>query len=797
MLVVCNHYFWRRQDRLEEPETFDEVLRLAHEWNKQHCTVALSDEQIEKQVRDAFQYCITIKENGLMYSLSSSKEKQDVIPIETLSDIEKTKYAGKLIKVKGIIVSNSVAYNVPKVLESKCVNGNEKHNCKNVIPFQTSLTSKKMAEFVDIKSEQRNTKRFAMVKQKFSVDCDAECVESETTTLQKFRVKPIVPGLYKEEQQVVDDKGNKWSMYDIYLQEEKEIGSVEAGKEIKITGMVIPDPKTQKVTLIVQNMDVANDGEYDLKKIQELKRFFDGKESVLDIMDWLVHNFENYSRIIQRRNVTETIFLTFFSPLYIDFEGESGKKNWIKSVIMGDSTTGKSESVRRAIMLLGVGQIISGEIASIAGLAGAAINSAGNGWFVEFGVLPLQDKKMLAIDGSHKLRKEEKDKLAETERNGKVEINKAAKSTAWARTRQIKIENPLDDDGITTRAMNDVLYLVHSLQNNFQIQSIARIDLACFVVDDVDTESRNKRCRSNFEYDPFLKSLSELIRLVWSQDYIVNFSDDAIDEIIKQSIALENKFKCEVFPLLSNDTKYKLAKLSSSLACLTCAFNEEFDTVTVTEQHVKYIANMIDAEYTKAGLDELVKTSRHDKVDLEGLYEIVSEIDKIISVGFEESIKLLQWIAETGKFTKESLGEFFGLSRDTQLRPLIGYLSDTKIIKHGKHSFTIPKKGIEIGRFIIEYNQNRSSSSFSFPETDTPIKNNNENKVGVSLLDELKKLKRLKIKDFKCVNCNTFWRHTTSTLENIQEEHNAGKLDNNHVIEEDITTTAIDQDNTF
>ena len=778
LLVVCNHYFWRRQERLEEPETYDNVMMLAHEWDEQHCTAHLTDEQIEKQVKDAFKYSVGIKENGMMYPLSN--DEREAIQLETLSDIEKTEYAGKIIKVKAIIVSNSVAYNVPKVLEAKCVNGNYTHPCGKSTPSKFELSSETMAEFVEIKSEQRRMKKSSLVKNKFSDNCVIQCYETESTTFQKFRVKPIVPGLYKEEEQVVDDKGNKWSMYDIFLEQEKEIGSVEAGKEIEVTGLVIPDPKSQKITLIVKDMEITDDNEYDVEKIRELKKFFESKQSVSEIMNWLVFNFEKYSRIIQRRNVTETTFLTFFSPLHIDFDGEFGKKNWMKSVVMGDSTTGKSESVRKAILLLKIGQIISGEIASIAGLAGAAINSSGGGgWFVEFGVLTLQDKKLLAIDGSHKLGKEEKDKLAETERNGKVEITKAAKSSAWARTRQIKIENPLDEDKITTRAMNDVLHLVHSLQHNFQIQSIARIDLACFVVDDVDTEARNRLC--NFEYDSLLGNLSELIRLTWSQNYVVRFSDDAMNEIIEQAILLENKFKCEPYPLLSNDTKYKIAKIASSLACLTCSFNDEFDTVTVTAEHVKYVASMINAEYTRAGLDEIVKRSKHDKIDLLTLYHIIDEVKKKVKEDDKDIIlDILQWLAETGNFNNDTLKEQFNLSRDTQLKPLVGYLVDKQIIKRTKTGFTVLKQGIEIGRFIMT---TRHSSRSSYSGNDTPHNNNKIKKEGVSLLAQLEELERRIIKDFRCNTCNTTWVRTEDSIDYVQDRHNEGKVDE-HEIEE-------------
>lgn len=339
--------------------------------------------------------------------------------------------------------------------------------------------------------------------------------------------------------------------------------------------------------------------------------------------------------------------------------------------------------------------------------------------------------------------------------------------------------NPVDDDRITTVSMDSFFHPVDCLKNNFQIQSIARIDLACFVSDDVGALERN--IQNNSTYDPMLEDMSELLRLVWSMKYTVKITDEALQEILKQSTELENKFKTEQIPLITNDQKYKLVKLSASLACLTCSFNETFDVVTVTDEHVKYISEMIDVEYTKAGLDEVVRKTRHGSIDLEILYEIIKDIGKKINDDDKDTVMdLLLWLAETGKFSKDGLKEQFDLTRDGQLNPLVGYLTDKKIIKRTKNGFTVFKYGVEIGRFIVE---GRRSSHSSATETDTPLKNNKKIKQGVSLLDSLETLERRKIKKFRCKTCNTHWAESEDTLETVQKWHNKSTLTDHEVVE--------------
>ena len=729
----------------------------------------------EKEIRDNLESTEKFFRHVYVEYVENQTIARDVIELESLTDIEKSEYAGKTVKLKAVIASNSIAYNVPKEFKAKCVtDGN--HMCKGQTPVNVTLTYDKMVEFVDIPSEKRNSKMTYLVKNQFTTNCKIQKNQKVTATLEKFKIRPIISSLYKKEKDFFDDEGNKWSSYDIFIENTKDILKIEAGKEVEIIGFVMADPKNQKVTLFANSINELNENNFDLEKVKDLRNLFQDK-TVAEKMNWITGEFEKNSKIIKRRNVAELGFLTFFSPLYINFEG-SIIPSWIKSLVIGDSTVGKSETVRKQIILLRAGQIVSGEMATVAGLAGASVQASGGQWFTDFGVLPMQDRRLLAIDGAHKLRAEELGKLAEAERNGKIEITKASKDEAYARTRQIKIMNPVDEDRSTTVSMDSFFYPVNSLQNIFHLQSIARIDIACFVSDDVSAEQRN--IQSDTYFDPKLENLSELLRLVWSMKYRVEFTDQAMSEILMQSTELEKKFKTEHIPLITNDQKYKLAKISASLACLTCSFNDSFDVVTVTDEHVTYVCEFLSSEYHKAGLDELVKKTRHDKTTLETLYYVITDIGGKINENKGTSVSILQWIAETNRFTREELTEQFDLSRDNQLKPLLGYLQDKKIIKRNRSGYSVLKYGIEIGRFIVDFS---NSSHSSLAKNDTPINNSKEKKEEISLLSELEELERLKIKNFRCKTCNVEWKSTSATMEEIEEQHNKGTVDS-HEIEE-------------
>jgi hypothetical protein len=214
------------------------------------------------------------------------------------------------------------------------------------------------------------------------------------------------------------------------------------------------------------------------------------------------------AKIIKRRNLALTSLLTYFSPLLIAFCGEV-KNGWVISCLMGDTTTEKTETLRKLIRLLKAGMLVTAETASQVGLTGSATQLEKEGWFVDWGFLVLCDRKLLAIDGAQKLSVSCWASLAEAERTGVVRIAKAAKDTAYARTRQIKITNALDKEEArwATKPLAEFLYPVQSLATVFDKTGTARLDVVAFAESsDVSPEEVNKLMDEN--HNPLLENLA-------------------------------------------------------------------------------------------------------------------------------------------------------------------------------------------------------------------------------------------------------------------------------------------------
>jgi hypothetical protein len=710
----------------------------------------LSQDEIEKNFDSAEEFYQAKKENNA----------DEIHQLEKLSDIDRQELAGETIRVNAIVSSNSITYNVPAEISVL-----DKENEEKGLVF-IPIKKKALAKFIDISSEKRFKFLYNMAAKNFSSTDNLVIRETKTETLKKIRIRPVLSSLYKKEKKFFDEEGNEWASYDAYIRQ-NEITNLEAGKEVELTGTIIPDPKSGKISLIVDEIKHVQTNSYDETILNKLKEKI-GSKDVQSIMNWYTSEFVKYSNVIGRENVTIAGLLGMFSPLYVTFEGKQIPA-WSKIQIIGDSTTGKSETIRQLIVLCKAGQIISGEMATVAGLAGASVQSSGGQWMIDFGVLVLNDSKFLAVDGSHKIKKEEMDKIAEAERSGKIEITKAGKGEAYARTRTIKISNPVDDDYMTTVTMGHYLYPVQSLKNILQIQSIARLDFACFVSDDIEFNIRNVRQDEKHEVE--LEYLSELIKFAWSKKYSIEFSEETIDEILIQTIELEKQLKTDEIPLISNDEKFKVAKLASTVAILTLSLSDDFTKVIVKPEHVKYVAELKIKEYSNAGLNVLADQLRLGEIDMETMLELTDSIMKKANLNREQSIEVLSWIGNNSKFVKDDIKDEFVLSRDKETNPLLTYLKGEKIIKQNKTNYSITKKGVQIAKFILkntDFSQPRASSK---DKTDTPQNNNSSKKVGVSLSTQLDSLDSLKYQNIECKNCNSTWKNTKEPFEELEKDH--------------------------
>jgi hypothetical protein len=383
--------------------------------------------------------------------------------------------------------------------------------------------------------------KYRRLKRFLGLSKDTNIQEKGYRTVYRIRVRPPVFTLEKRGEKIVDERGFEYKALDIYVVAEKPI-VFQPSSLIRVEGLPLPNPKTQQTTLLAYKVDFPEENTtFDKEKLNTLKEKF-RELSVSERVCWILDNFERFSKIVGRRNLAMAGFLAYFTPLWVRFDGML-QRGWGNILFCGDTTTAKTETIRRLIMLLKAGMLITAETATAVGLTGTATQVEKEGWFVDWGFLVLLDRKLLAVDGAHKLSLSNWAALAEAERSGVVSIAKAAKNTAYARTRQIKIANPVDReaDKYSTKSLSAFLYPCQAIPTILDKTSIARLDLAVFADQhDVAPEEINKVQAE--EPEPELCFLAEALKWCWSSQAQIEFTMEAVNTIHDEAIGLYKTF---------------------------------------------------------------------------------------------------------------------------------------------------------------------------------------------------------------------------------------------------------------
>jgi len=623
----------------------------------------------------------------LQSSLLRGEVSGDPVVLSHLNMIENPDLAGEPVIVEAVVSSTSIAYLAPSELEATFEDreGNPVKVTENIEPHDP-VNLQLIGTHENIK--------YRRLKRLLGTTRDVNIKETSWRTVYRVRVRPPVFTLEKRGEKIVDERGFEYKAYDIYITSDRPV-AFQPSSLLKVEGKPVPNPKTQQTTLLAYRAEFPEEVTcFDSEKLSTLLAKFQGM-NVRQRLNWVLNNFECYSHIVGRRNLAEAGLLCYFTPTWIRFNGEI-QRGWGVMLICGDTTTAKTETVRKLISLLKAGMLITAETASTVGLTGTATQVEREGWFVDWGFLVLLDRKLLAVDGAHKLSLSNWAALAEAERSGVVSIAKAAKNTAYARTRQLKIANAVDPEAgkYSTKSLAGFLYACQALTTILDKTSIARLDLAVFA-DQGDVKAEEINRLSDQRYEPELELLSEALKWCWSDNAEVRFTDEAVNAIHNAATKLYNTFFCESIPLVSIDMKWKLARLSAALAYLTLSTND-FNTVTVTREHVETVVEFVREEYSRSGLNTLAEQTKHEKLTAEDVSAMLTRIRNAMakSAGdFEEERlrEILRYIVYRGRVTKDELKAKFSLAENNEARPLLASLKSEGLIKVSRGFYPEPK----------------------------------------------------------------------------------------------------------
>ena len=615
----------------------------------------------------------------------------EAIQLGSFDQIDNDKYVGKRVSVPLYVFGeNSEAYHAPTEVEVTFCIRQEQSNCHGREdwdwvcdePIQISTGGRIQLSSVAATDAQMKGALRDYV-------CDkgqrpAVCVQDENrATLREVYAHQVLEGGIPSEKNELVEKP-------VYVMG----GAMVPIGQYQATGFIHSHPRNQRPTMLIDQIEPQEEDwqAFDLNNCRDHLTELQALSPIEMIQDLS----QNVTRIYEREDIHLGTLLTMVSPQWIDFPGDGRIRGWISSIIIGDTGTGKSQTCDSLFGYAGVGTRVSGMTSSRTGITYAMQYDERRGWRIKAGALLKMSRQALIIDEAQDLKEFELKTMAEALDTGILKIARVESRTFESMTRCLFSCNPRAEDRYANqRSMDSFLYGCQALSDIFPQMMIRRIDLAMFVAG-YDIEDKMKIYAPQKSEGPKVvsrKNFRSLIHYAWNlkpeQIYI---SDDVGDKIRYAALDLASKFGQGVdLPIVyPEDFRKTFCRLVTAFAVLDLASDDNFQTITVSAQHIEYVADFLNDIYSADNCRLDVYSQRYQETHgVQDLAEVEDGIKKHCELNPDRAQRIKDMLEELSKIpaggkikiTQRQFIEKFDVERTTifrDLQPLVKlHLIDT------------------------------------------------------------------------------------------------------------------------
>lgn len=442
---------------------------------------------------------------------------------------------------------------------------------------------------------------------------------------------------------------------------------LEANKVYEFTGYTLPDPRTQAATHVLTEAAPSETDLDSFRMTPELNSRLSAVFKTDDVNGQMDHIAEQLaihtSKIYGRSDLHQAIDLVLHSPLQFDFGGNRVRKGWLECLVIGDTRTGKGQVTESLCRYYGVGEIISGEDLTFAGLIGG-IGKVGERNVLQWGKIPLNDKRALVLDECGGMSRELIGKLSRIRSEGVAETTKIISEKTTARTRLIWLGNIRPPPDNALRKMEDYTYGIQAVPELIgTAEDVARFDFVLVVAqNEVPSKDINKeRPEPKIEDMEFTPELCRsLVVWAWSRkpEQII-FTPGTEKLILQAAIHLGQVFTPKICLIQSEDIRFKVARIACAAACRTFS-TDDGETVLINEEHVKYAYNFLYHIYSKTCCGYLqMSAHERERATLRSKPEILNILQ---SIGNNDTmLSLINYFLDQRHITASDMGDYTGM----------------------------------------------------------------------------------------------------------------------------------------
>ena len=320
------------------------------------------------------------------------------------------------------------------------------------------------------------------------------------------------------------------------------------------------------------------------------------KEIATDLSD-------NVTRIYGREQLHVAYDLVWHSVLGFKVQGRRVSKGWLEGIVIGDTRTGKSEAASRLLDHYAAGAMVSCETVTYAGLVGGAMSTpSGKGWMVQWGIIPLNDKRLVVLDEMSGMLKAGNgndkgmiDMMSSIRSSGFAEVTKIVKDRTSARTRLMWISNPVGGKPFSELAGGGVQAIRKMIRNP---EDIARFDFALAASGkDVEPDVINSMHHDSVEHVYDAESCALLVRWAWSRrEEHVQWLRGSEQYLIDAAMDLGSRYLNDPPLVQAENIREKLARIAVAIAARTFSTRDGV-RVRVGRAHIASAVEFLDWVY--------------------------------------------------------------------------------------------------------------------------------------------------------------------------------------------------------
>lgn len=428
------------------------------------------------------------------------------------------------------------------------------------------------------------------------------------------------------------------------------------------TGALFPNPRSQGNEFLAWNVErqVTSVDHFEMRPDihRMLKRFQPrkGQRPLKKLVEIDKQLAAHVTRIIGRPEMHAVMDLTFHSVLSFKFGGQVVHRGWLESVIVGDTRTGKSEAAQQLIRHFAAGEIVGGESASLAGLVGGLQQIGGKDWAVTWGVIPLNDRRLVAVDEISGMHPEDIAKMSDVRASGVARLTKIQQEVTHARTRLLWLGNP------RFGGMDQFTYGVDALRPLIgNPEDIARFDLAMALsLGDVPAGVINRPVEVSGDLRYTSEACHTLLMWAWTrQPEQIVWQRGAEDAVFKAANELGERYVEDPPLIQAANVRIKIARVAAALAARIFS-TDDGERLLISVDHVKDAVQFIDHLYKMSSFGYFDR-SKERIGDVAEALEHREEIRHFLL----ERRGLAKFLRNVGKFRRQDLEEIMNLDRES------------------------------------------------------------------------------------------------------------------------------------